>query len=396
MASSRTDRLTRTAVKALPRGQRLTSRGITAERLSDGDVRFIVNVMVDGERIHRAIGRESEGVTITQAEEFIELARTRAREQRLDLPRARKLHRTFTEAAADYLKRLESEGGKLIERKRQHLDGRLVPHLGKLRLDAITESALRGFIKARQDEGAAAGSINRELATLSHLLRRAAEWKWIGRGEVVKVPRLKEGQGRIIALSPEQAAALQAGAIGDQDPDLWLFVMIGLHTSMRHGEIKRLRWEHFDAHRRRFWLPEAKAGEREQPMTGELAAALSREMASRKLTSGFMFPPGNARSKSEHRDSFRKAFRRAAKRAGLDPDAITPHVMRHTAITRLVKAGVDLPTIQRISGHKTLSMVLRYSHVDGLHIDAAAEALSAKPITPKMQKAPARKRAKAA
>ncbi len=34
--------------------------------------------------------------------------------------------------------------------------------------------------------------------------------------------------------------------------------------------------------------------------------------------------------------------------------------MRHTAITRLVKAGVDLPTIQRISGHKTLAMVLRY------------------------------------
>jgi len=49
--------------------------------------------------------------------------------------------------------------------------------------------------------------------------------------------------------------------------------------------------------------------------------------------------------------------------------------MRHTAITRLVEAGIDLPTIQRISGHKTLVMVLRYAHVSGVHIDAAMAAL---------------------
>jgi hypothetical protein len=36
---------------------------------------------------------------------------------------------------------------------------------------------------------------------------------------------------------------------------------------------------------------------------------------------------------------------------------------------------LDLPTIQRISGHKTLSMVLRYAHVSGAHIDAATAAL---------------------
>jgi hypothetical protein len=45
--------------------------------------------------------------------------------------------------------------------------------------------------------------------------------------------------------------------------------------------------------------------------------------------------------------------------------------MRHTAITVLVQAGVDLPTVQRISGHKTMAMVLRYSHVHGTHIDQA-------------------------
>jgi len=49
--------------------------------------------------------------------------------------------------------------------------------------------------------------------------------------------------------------------------------------------------------------------------------------------------------------------------------------MRHTAITALVQAGVDLPTIQRISGHKTLAMAMRYSHVHGSHIDRAIAAI---------------------
>ena len=40
-----------------------------------------------------------------------------------------------------------------------------------------------------------------------------------------------------------------------------------------------------------------------------------------------------------------------------------------------MKAGVDLPTIQRISGHKTVAMVLRYTHVHGQHIDKAIRAI---------------------
>jgi integrase len=70
-----------------------------------------------------------------------------------------------------------------------------------------------------------------------------------------------------------------------------------------------------------------------------------------------------------------KPFRRAVIRAGLNPRTVTPHVMRHTAITKLVQSGVDLPTIQSISGHKTLTMVLRYTHVHGTHIDKAIAAI---------------------
>jgi site-specific recombinase XerD len=87
---------------------------------------------------------------------------------------------------------------------------------------------------------------------------------------------------------------------------------------------------------------------------------------------GWIFPtPHPNASLTGHRFRMDAPFRPAVTKAGLDPSLVSPHVMRHTAITNLVKAGVDLPTIQRISGHKTLAMVLRYTHVHGPHIDQA-------------------------
>lgn len=46
--------------------------------------------------------------------------------------------------------------------------------------------------------------------------------------------------------------------------------------------------------------------------------------------------------------------------------------------THLVQAGVDLPTAKRISGHKTLAMVERYSHQNGSHTQAAMDKLQAR------------------
>ena len=73
-------RLSRPAMRTIPAGQKITEHGITFERLSNGDGVFSVNVMVDGQRIHRVIGRESDGTTRTQAEEFIEKIRRDARD----------------------------------------------------------------------------------------------------------------------------------------------------------------------------------------------------------------------------------------------------------------------------------------------------------------------------
>ena len=190
------------------------------------------------------------------------------------------------------------------------------------------------------------------------------------------IPKEQEAREPIVVLSDAQSAALMKGAMQDQDGRLWLFVMFGLGAAMRHREILSVRYDQIDFANRRVFIPHAKAGEREQPITPALVDALKRQRAMEEDEDGWVFPtvlPGQ--SKVGHRTNMARPFARAVVRAMLDPDKVTPHTMRHTAITKLVKAGVDLPTIQRISGHKTLAMVLRYVHVHGEHIDAAISAL---------------------
>lgn len=368
-------RLTRPAIRLLNAGERIAEHGIIAERLGSGDIRYSVDIVCDGQRIHRVVGRESEGVTRAQAETFIEQARTDARAGRLNLPQGRKVPLAFKEAGAKYIERLRASAGKNVDRKERQLELHLTPHFNATRLDKISDFAVKGYRKARRDAKAADATINRELATLSHLLRSAARWGWIKRDDVPTIDKAREGQGRIVSLNAAQCQALMNAAIADQDSDLWIFVAIGLGTGMRHSEICSIRWEHFDFARRRIFVPLAKAGSRDQPIPADLAAKLAAERKQRPDAEEWVFPSKVRKAKSRHRVCFAASFRRAAIAAGLDAKAVTPHVMRHTAVTRLVRAGADIPTIMKISGHKTVAMVLRYTHVDAAHIDAAAAAL---------------------
>ena len=386
-------KLDRAAIRKLEIGQKISEGGIDAERTAAG-VRFTVNVMIDGRRVHRrGLG------SLTEAREFVEQAKTDARHGRLNLPKGRKLALTFAAAAPDYVKHLEQSGGKNLVAKRRQLRMYLQPYFGAMRLDAITGFTIETYKKRRLDQGAAAATVNRELATLSHLFNRAVEWRWLDRMPT-RPKKLAESAGRIIALTDDQCDALMTAAIAGADPDLWLFVAFGLNTAMRHGEIMAARWDQLDLANRRLFIPDAKAGQREQPITPELAGLLADEREMRQDRDGWIFPSPHADSAAGHRARMGAPFRAAVKAAGLD-SAITPHVMRHTAITKLVPAGVDLPTVQRISGHKTLAMVLRYTHVHGRHIDQAIRALgrtlpqrpankTASTITPKLHQDPQR------
>lgn len=383
----RFSRMTRPAIKALKAGEKIHEHGICAERMTNGDLRYSINLMSDGSRVHRVIGRESEGVTREQAERAVEAIRTRAREERLDLPTGRNTHRTFEQAAEEYLKQIEDhpQHGRNLARKRQHLNGRLIPFFKRHRPDKITDFTISQYNKSRRDAGASQATVNRELSSLSHFLNRCVEWKWFK--ERPRIPKGEEPRKKIVILNAAEQQALMQAAVADHDPTMWLFVAIALGTGMRHAEILRIKWEDIDTANRRIHVPKAKAGQREQPMPPTLAETLAAEHVKLGKPTGWLFPSTRTDAKQGNRQVVSGQFRRIAGRAKLDPKKVTPHVLRHTAITGLVKAGVDLPTIQRISGHKTLAMILRYTQLTDDHIDQSVAKLDAAfldPFTPEL------------
>lgn len=385
-------KLTRNSIKLLRHGQSLTERGIRVERTHTGDLRYTLALTVDGQRIHRVLGLESEGVTRQAAEAAIETYRTHAREGRLALPTGRKTHRSFAEAASEYLARMTAGGGKNMKAKRTHLgqrkavtdghenlhDGPLLQAFGSRRADRVTTFDVQRYVQTRLVKGIAQATINRELSTLSHMYKRMIEWKWIKAEDAPTIKKGDEPRKAITVLSEADIAALMKAASIDQDKHLELFIACGLNTAMRHSEILGIRFDQIDFDACRIFIAKAKAGTREQPITTGLATMLKAVQNSAVDKDGWVFPSNRPKGKHPHRKSMAKQFLRAVVRAGLVPSKVTPHVMRHTAITTLVRDKIDLPTIQKISGHKTLSMVLRYVHIHGRHIDDAIARLDTK------------------
>jgi integrase len=369
----------RERLRALQPGEKITAAGLEAERRPNGDLRFRAAVMVNRTRIHRVLGYESAGMTWAQAVAAVERLRTEERYGRLQLPKGRKLPLTLAMTAPLYLAELEATAGRSIAKKRQHLDMHVVRLLGNERLASLSEFTLRRYRKTRRDEGASDATINREMSTLSHVISIAMAKGWI-QARPCRVPKVNEPWLPQITLSDAEQDALLAAAQDDSNTFLWLFVMVGLNSCMRHREILSLRFDRIDFAGCRVQIPDAKAGRRPQPITTELRDALRREQEMAEDPQGWVFPRLRQRDRgfSGQCPRMGEAFARAVKRAGITR-RVTPHLMRHTGITRLIQAGSDLRTVQAISGHKTLAMLLRYLQTSGPKIDEAVALLGRAP-----------------
>jgi integrase len=203
---------------------------------------------------------------------------------------------------------------------------------------------------------------------LSHLLNRAAEWGWV-RFSPIKMRRFHEQRTRFEYLTEEEITRLIASATSDPHPQIHAFVTIALHSAMRAGEILSLQREFIDFDKLVIHLPKAKTGARDVPLSRNLKQFLQQYVQSVASACPWLFPSGA--SKSGHTEDLSKPWNRIIAAAGLEDRHITRHTLRHTAITHLVQAGVDLPTVQRVSGHKTFEMVFRYSHQNQQHVQDA-------------------------
>ncbi|KQM41589.1 recombinase XerD [Sphingomonas sp. Leaf10] len=101
--------------------------------------------------------------------------------------------------------------------------------------------------------------------------------------------------------------------------------------------------------------------ERMVPLSDRARAAVVRWRAHVPATSAWLFPSGKS-----HLSRMRlyQIVRALAGEAGIAPDRISPHVLRHAFATHLLEGGADLRALQAMLGHADIATTEIYTHVD--------------------------------
>jgi len=139
-------------------------------------------------------------------------------------------------------------------------------------------------------------------------------------------------------------------------PHLKPILLLAYHTGMRKGEILNLKWEQVDLEDG--WInlkPEqTKTHEaRRIPLHPNVIENLKKITQEEEHV--FLY-------KGKPIKEIKKGFKNALKRAGIKDFRF--HDLRHTFVTNMRKAGKQDRSIMKITGHKTMSVFLRYDTVD--------------------------------
>ena len=190
----------------------------------------------------------------------------------------------------------------------------------------------------------ASNTVRLELAIVSHLFTIAAqEWGLPLSNPIQYIRKPKGSNARTRRFEGDEEQRLMAAC--SKHPYLSRMIVLALETGMRRSEIVFLTWSDIDFSRSVIEKTDSKNGEgRTIPLTQKAKAALGDRGIGRLFPT---FP--------------RKAWELALKKAGLLD--FTFHDLRHEAVSRLFERGLNQFEVAAVSGHRTMQMLSRYTHL---------------------------------
>jgi integrase len=273
---------------------------------------------------------------------------------------------TFAQLAGEYSKWCEKQRSF---NSKVYFIRQLTDVFGNLPINKLSVMAIEQFqTETVKNRGKKPATANRLLATLKHCIHKGYQWEMLSEETLKRVRQvrlLEENNKRLRFLSKDECRAL----VSSCEPHLRPIVTTALNTGMRKGEILSLKWEQIDLKHGFIMLDRTKNGERrEVPINDTLRATL--QGLTRRLDIPHVFY--DASTGKRYLD-VKRSFGTACRRAGIRDFHF--HDLRHTFASHLVMAGVDITTVSRLLGHKSLTMTLRYSHLAPNHLQSAVGVL---------------------
>lgn len=261
--------------------------------------------------------------------------------------------------------------------------------LGKVKLSNLNSLILRDFIDRREDDGAGGVTIAADLSYLSAIL------KWAKHARQLDVPERLALEARASLThrglntrsqerdrEPTDDELVRLYALWDNNPrqtiPMSMLCRFALATGMRQGEICRLDIADLDRNERSIIIRDRKDPKNKQgndqtvPLLPDAWAIIEPLIGGR--SEGFLFP--------YQADSISAAFTRGCQ--NVDPPIVDLHFhdLRHKATAAFFRMGLDIPRVALLTGHKTWTMLRRYTAIKPADVHDAVKRNQTPPAKP--------------
>lgn len=233
----------------------------------------------------------------------------------------------------------------------------LVNLMGDPIASTITPSDAARFRQKRLEQGLSSNTVNHDISYLRAVFNYAIRMdEWQGDNPFAKLKALRLPERAPSFLAQEQIDRLFQELHRSRNKHLVLIASICLTTGARWSEAQSLRSENVrDA---RITFVNTKNG---RTRTVPIDQDLYQRLKAHGPSVGPLFP----------QDAY-LAFSRALDRSGIElPKGQRTHVLRHTFASHFMMNGGNLLTLQKILGHQTITMTMRYAHLSPDHLSEA-------------------------
>ena len=272
----------------------------------------------------------------------------------------------FEEAASAFLDYLSSYRGysihtvKAYARDLRELRGFLGRrHRSVKRPDQVRRELVVQF--AISLKGQAPLTVRRKVAAVASFYGYLQDTGHAATNPARGLPLPKVARALPTALTEEHARALLEAA---HTP--WHRVMLALLllAGLRRSELTAITLDDIDLANAQLLVCGKGAKQRVVPLTPAVIEAIREYLSCRPATQSDHLFVSRVGGLPIHGRVAGRMLDRVLERADLDHEGITPHRLRHTFATQLIRNGVDIRTVQELLGHADLQTTARYLHSD--------------------------------